>query len=79
LVHFWTKKHLITQFLSRNFTKKNSVVFQLNRNTIFNNRLDKLDAKIDATMKVKKMDVGLKTTVLPIGYVCVAIFSGDEK
>ena len=42
-------------------------------------RLEKLDAKIDATMKVRKIDVELKKIALPVGYVCVASYSGDEK
>ena len=42
-------------------------------------RLDKLDEKIDATMKVTKFDPELLTTNLPVGYVCAAKYSVDEK
>lgn len=42
-------------------------------------RLDKLDDKIDATMKVKRMDPELLSITLPNGYICVAKYSGDDK
>lgn len=40
-------------------------------------RIEKLDDKIDATMKVKKND--LDENVYPIGYICVAKFSVDSR
>eukprot|EP00111_Clytia_hemisphaerica_P003727 TCONS_00010704-protein len=41
--------------------------------------LDKLDAKIDATMTVTKPNPEFLTTNFPIGYICVAKFSVDDK
>ena len=40
-------------------------------------RIEKLDDKIDATMKVKKND--LDENIYPIGYICVAKFSVDNR